>query len=84
MSGREDRNHRHPLLVMGGAVASINPLPLSPAVDVFVLGSAEILWPALLEAMTEQPDRERFLLELASRDGYFVPAFHLDSRGRPA
>ncbi len=81
---REDRNHRHPLVVMGGAVASINPLPLAPAVDVFVLGSAELLWPALLEAMDEHPERERLLLELASRDGYFVPAFHLDSSGRPA
>ena len=80
----KDRDGRHPLVVVGGAVASINPLPLAPAVDVFVLGSAELLWPALLEAMREQPERERLLLELASRDGYFVPAFHLDSRGRPA
>jgi len=81
---REDRDHRHPLVVMGGAVASINPLPLSPAVDVFVLGSAELLWPALLQAMEEHPVRERLLLELASRDGYLVPAHHLDDRGRPA
>ena len=80
---REDRDHHHPLMVMGGAVASINPLPLSQAVDVFVLGSAELLWPPLLEAMRENPVRERLLLELASRDGYFVPAVHLDSRGRP-
>jgi radical SAM superfamily enzyme YgiQ (UPF0313 family) len=80
---REDRDHRHPLVVMGGAVASINPLPLSPAVDVFVLGSAELLWPALLEVMHEYPNRERLLIELASRDGYFVPAHHLDNQGRP-
>ena len=35
---RGQRNHRHPLLVLGGAVASINPLPLAPVIDVFVLG----------------------------------------------
>ncbi len=80
---RSERNHRHPLLVIGGAVASINPLPLSPAVDVFVLGSAELLWPPLLALIREIPDRERLLLELADRDGYFVPLHHLDEHGRP-
>ncbi len=80
---REERDHRHPLLVMGGAVASINPLPLSPAVDVFVLGSAERLWPPLLELCLEIRDRDRLLLELATRDGYFVPLHHLDENGRP-
>jgi radical SAM superfamily enzyme YgiQ (UPF0313 family) len=45
---RDDRGIRFPLVVVGGAVASINPLPLAPAVDVFVLGAAERLWPRLL------------------------------------
>jgi len=80
---RTDRNHRHPLLVVGGAVASINPLPLAPAVDVFVLGSAELLWPPFLELAREIPDRDRLLEELASCDGYFVPLHHLDAEGRP-
>jgi radical SAM superfamily enzyme YgiQ (UPF0313 family) len=80
---RSQRNHRHPLLVMGGAVASINPLPLAPAVDVFVLGSAELLWPPLLGLVRENTDRERLLLELAERDGYFVPAHHLGTDNRP-
>jgi len=81
---REERGSHHPLIVVGGAVASINPLPLSPAVDVFVLGAAELLWPPLLEAVADFPERERLLEELASRDGYFVPAHHLDEGGRPA
>lgn len=80
---RGERDHRHPLLVMGGAVASINPLPLAPAIDVFVLGSAELLWPPLLELTREFADRDRLLLELAERDGYFVPAHHLDVDQRP-
>jgi radical SAM superfamily enzyme YgiQ (UPF0313 family) len=81
---RVDRNRRHPLLVMGGAVASINPLPLSPAIDVFVLGSAELLWPPLIELVRQIGDRDRLLLELAEMDGYFVPAHHLATSGRPA
>lgn len=80
---RCDRSARDPLLVLGGAVASINPLPLSPAVDVFVIGAAELLWPNLLELARDEPDRDRLLAELASRDGYFVPSHHLDSAGRP-
>ncbi|MGD9252755.1 MAG: radical SAM protein [Holophagae bacterium] len=78
-----ERSHRHPLLVMGGAVASINPLPLAPAIDVFVLGAAERLWPALLDLIHQLPDREALLLELAEHDGYFVPRHHLDETGRP-
>jgi radical SAM superfamily enzyme YgiQ (UPF0313 family) len=80
---RTDRDLRHPLLVMGGSVASINPLPLAPAIDVFVLGAAERLWPPLLELIHQTPDREALLLELAERDGYFVPRHHLDESGRP-
>ena len=79
---REDRGPRFPLVVVGGAVASINPLPLAPAVDVFVLGAAERLWPRLLE-MTRDYDRDRLLEELSGLDGYFVPRHHLDERGRP-
>ncbi|MFC2144576.1 B12-binding domain-containing radical SAM protein [Acidobacteriota bacterium] len=80
---RVQRNHRHPLLILGGAVASINPLPLAPVIDVFVLGSAELLWPPLLDLIRENPDRDRLLLELADRDGYFVPAHHLGTDHRP-
>ncbi len=80
---RSQRDHRHPLLVMGGAVASINPLPLAPAIDVFVLGSAELLWPPLLALTRENTDRKRLLLELADRDGYFVPEHHLGVDDRP-
>ncbi len=80
---RGHRNHRHPLLILGGAVASINPLPLAPVIDVFVLGSAELLWPPLLSLVRENADRDRLLLELADRDGYFVPAHHLGADHRP-
>ncbi len=79
---RDDRGSRFPLVVVGGAVASINPLPLAPAVDVFVLGAAERLWPRLL-AMTRECDRGQLLEELSGLDGYFVPRHHLDGDGRP-
>jgi radical SAM superfamily enzyme YgiQ (UPF0313 family) len=79
---RRQRGPRFPLLVLGGAVSSINPLPLAPAVDVFVLGAAELLFPPLLRLVREL-DRDGLLEELATRDGYFVPLHHLDDAGRP-
>ena len=79
---RTHRSTRDPLLVMGGAVASINPLPIASTIDVFVLGSAELLWPTLIE-LAARFDRERLLDELAARDGFFVPRAHLDADGRP-
>jgi len=80
---RWDRGPRDPLIVVGGAVASINPLPLAEAVDVFVLGAAELLWPQLLQLAAELPEHDRLLAELAVRDGYFVPAHHIGGDGRP-
>jgi radical SAM superfamily enzyme YgiQ (UPF0313 family) len=80
---RDRRSNRDPLTVLGGPVATINPLPLAAAIDVFVLGAAELLWPALIRLARSQPDRDRLLLALADRDGYFVPKHHLDDRGRP-
>jgi radical SAM superfamily enzyme YgiQ (UPF0313 family) len=79
---RTDRTHRSPLIIVGGPVASINPLPLSPAVDVFVLGAAELLWPKVIR-LARQVDRDRLLDELAAMDGFFVPSAHLDDRGVP-
>ncbi len=80
---REQRTSRHPLVVVGGAVATINPLPLARAVDVFCLGSAERVWAPLLQSVAASPDRGEVLAALAGRDGYFVPAHHLDPDERP-
>lgn len=77
------RTARDPLVVVGGPVASINPLPLSPAVDVFCLGAGEILLPVLLEAVKNTADRSKLLEDLAARDGFFVPRHNLDTLGRP-
>ncbi|RLE25995.1 MAG: hypothetical protein DRJ65_06495 [Acidobacteria bacterium] len=79
----EQRTARDPLIVVGGPVASINPLPLSPAIDVFCLGAGEILLPELLEAVKNTADRSELLEDLATRDGFFVPRHNLDAQGRP-
>jgi len=80
---RLQRDHPHPLLVVGGPLATLNPLPLAPVIDVFCLGAAELLWPPLLELVRSTPDRGQLLEELARREGYFVPGLHTGSDGRP-
>lgn len=78
------RDTHHPLIIVGGAMASINPLPMSEAVDIFVLGAAELLWPSLLSSIRDTPNRERLLADLAGKDGFFIPRHHLDSNGTPS
>jgi len=78
-----ERGAGFPLVVLGGAVASINPLPLAPLADVFCLGAAERVWRPLLELAMVEPNRERLLERLAAMEGYLVPRHHLDAEGRP-
>jgi radical SAM superfamily enzyme YgiQ (UPF0313 family) len=73
---REERRAQDPVVVMGGAAAAINPLPMSAFIDVFPLGAAENVLPDLLAALEEEEDRWRVLERLAHRDGFYVPAFH--------
>ncbi len=62
---------------MGGSCATINPLPMSAFVDVFALGAAENLLPALLPLLEEETaSRDAVLERLAASPGFYVPAFH--------
>jgi radical SAM superfamily enzyme YgiQ (UPF0313 family) len=73
---REERAPGHPLVLMGGSCAAINPLPMAAFVDVFALGAAENVLPALLAALAEEGSREGVLARLAALPGFFVPAHH--------
>src|SRR5947199_10215748 len=73
---RRDRGPWAPVIVLGGSCASINPLPMSEFVDVFALGAAENVLPPLLDALEEEEGREAVIERMASRDGFYVPAFH--------
>jgi radical SAM superfamily enzyme YgiQ (UPF0313 family) len=57
----------------------INPLPMSAFVDVFALGAAENLLPALLPLLEGEDgaaSREAVLERLAATPGFYVPARH--------
>ena len=70
-----DRDHTHPLVVIGGAVTFVNPEPLAPFADVIAAGEGEALVPALLDAFGTSSRREQ-LLRLAQARGYYIPSLY--------
>jgi radical SAM superfamily enzyme YgiQ (UPF0313 family) len=72
----EARTHRHPLVVIGGAVTFVNPEPLAPFADVIAAGEGEALVPPLLRAFQGASDRRDLLRRLAAECGFYVPSFY--------
>jgi len=71
---REERDERHPILLVGGDIARMNPAALSPFVDVFALGDGERLVPPIADWLRSGLSREEFLRTAAAQPGFFVPA----------
>lgn len=68
----QDRTKEQPLVLVGGVTSFINPLPLFPLVDGFLLGEGELQIPVLIETLLENQGCERrSLLEALVR----VPGF---------
>ena len=80
---RERRDESHPLLLVGGDIARMNPAALAPFVDVFALGDGERLVPRIAELLQAGLDRDGFLAAAASLPGFFVPAVQ-GARGESA
>ena len=73
----KDRNHFHPLIVMGGAASFLNPEPIAEFTDVIAVGEGEILAYQLVDAILENESKEEILLSLARIGrGFYVPSFY--------
>lgn len=70
-----DRDYRHPLVVIGGAVTFVNPEPLALFADVIAAGEGEALIPALVDACAT-PSRSETLRRLAGERGFYIPSFY--------
>jgi radical SAM superfamily enzyme YgiQ (UPF0313 family) len=71
-----ERDTRHPLVVIGGAVTFVNPEPLAPFADVIAAGEGETLIPAFERAFGASADRADLLRHLAAERGFYVPRFY--------
>src|SRR5262245_6258212 len=70
-----ERDGRHPLVVVGGAVTFVNPEPLAPFADVIAAGEGEVLVPALFEGC-QAGSREETLRRLSQSRGYYIPSLY--------
>ena len=73
---RASRDERHPILLVGGDIARMNPAALVPFVDVFAMGDGERLVPRLAELLRSGLSRDAFLEKAAALPGFFVPSVH--------
>jgi radical SAM superfamily enzyme YgiQ (UPF0313 family) len=71
-----ERNERHPLIVIGGAVTFVNPEPLAPFADVIAAGEGEVLVPGLERAFAASSDRRELLHALSRERGFYIPSFY--------
>ena len=69
-----DRNTRHALVVVGGAVTFVNPEPLAPFADVIAAGEGEVLVPDLADVL-RYDERSRRGLHTAGATPRFLRAF---------
>ncbi|HYK90241.1 MAG TPA: radical SAM protein [Acidobacteriota bacterium] len=69
---REDRTPKHPLVLIGGPLTNSNPIPLAPFADLIILGEAEELIHAFLDAAAGS-SRSDLLSRFASLPGCYVP-----------
>lgn len=73
----KDRNHFHPLVVMGGAASFLNPEPIADFTDIIAVGEGEILAFQLVDAILEHSNKEDILLNLARIGrGFYIPSFY--------
>lgn len=73
----KDRNHFHPLIVMGGAASFLNPEPIADFTDIIAVGEGEILAFQLVDAIFENETKDEILLSLARVGrGFYVPSLY--------
>ncbi|HMS39206.1 MAG TPA: radical SAM protein [Pyrinomonadaceae bacterium] len=73
----KDRNHFHPLVVMGGAASFLNPEPIADFTDIIAVGEGEILAYQLVDAILEHINKEDILLNLAKIGrGFYIPSLY--------
>jgi len=72
-----DRSSRHPLVIAGGVACFLNPEPIAPFIDCFLLGEAEGILSRFFEIFESGTDPQKLLKNLACHvPGAYVPAFY--------
>jgi len=73
----EDRRAPHPLVLAGGVACFLNPEPIAPFIDCFLMGEAEAILFDFFNVFEPGKDRTSALKGLAlGIEGAYVPAFY--------
>lgn len=86
----EDRGENHPLIMAGGVVTFLNPEPLSPFIDLFIIGEGEEILGEFLRILNHCLEKglgrmERLEYLGKEVEGIYIPQFYevgYDSQGR--
>ena len=74
------RGDPHPLVIAGGVACFLNPEPVAPFIDCFLIGEAEKLLPRFFEVLDLSSGRKKYLKKLACTvPGIYVPKFYTPS-----
>jgi radical SAM family uncharacterized protein len=77
----EDRHNGDPLVIAGGH-ATLNPEPMAPFIDAFVIGEGEDVMLEIIRTYQaweqSNEDREQLLIRLAGLWGVYVPSLYQD------
>jgi len=73
----DNRTGRHPLVIAGGVACLLNPEPLAPFIDCFLIGEAEEILPTFFQTFESRRDKKTVLKNLAHKvPGAYIPAFY--------
>lgn len=70
-----DRGEGFPLVIAGGMATLLNPEPLSPFIDAFVIGEGEYITREVFEIIARKEPKWRTLERLSEIEGVYVPSF---------
>ncbi|MCP4687404.1 MAG: radical SAM protein, partial [Desulfobacterales bacterium] len=72
-----DRSPSFPLVIAGGAACFLNPEPIAPFIDLFLIGEAEAMVSEFFNIYDPDEDRESLLARLVQNaPGAYAPSFY--------
>ncbi|MEM4409907.1 MAG: radical SAM protein, partial [Candidatus Caldarchaeum sp.] len=69
-----ERRENHPLVVAGGMATLLNPEPIAPFIDVFLIGEGEDVTGEVFEILKRRLPKEEALDALNQIEGVYVPS----------
>ncbi|HEY7536312.1 MAG TPA: radical SAM protein, partial [Thermodesulfobacteriota bacterium] len=70
-----DRGESYPLVLAGGMATLLNPEPLAPFIDAFVIGEGEYVTKEVFEIIANRESKWKTLEKLSETQGIYVPSF---------